>query len=115
MTKREICKRSDSVINKKIRVVGTDYDRRRKLTNRQISNIKKYYARGLSLSEIARKFDVSPSTIRYHVNEAFKNYVNQKRKEYIYAEEFDHVSYFKNLAAYKRKLVNSGKNLPVVE
>lgn len=50
-------------------------DRRHRLTDEQIAQIPALYKRGLAIIDIARRFKVSPPTIRYHLfpNEKDRN------------------------------------------
>lgn len=70
----------DYIIDKLIKVAGTNHDRRRKLTDSQIRNIQKEYSCGKSICELAKKYDVAPNTIHYHVDEEFKTFHNERRK-----------------------------------
>lgn len=97
---------SDSTIIAKVRVAGTEDDRRRRLTDRQIAEIKAYYKhRIFSISELCEIYDVSYTTIKYHVDEEFKKTLNKRRKYYAHSP--------KNLvsqANYKRSLILRNAN-----
>lgn len=67
-------------IDRLIKVAGTDHDRRRKLKTRQIIDIKNEYERGSSIHTLAKKYNVSYTTILYHVDDEFKMVQNQRRK-----------------------------------
>lgn len=67
-------------IDQMVKIAGTDYDRRRKLTNNQLSCIKKDYNNGVSICELAVKYGVAANTIHYHVDEEYKKFHNQRRK-----------------------------------
>jgi len=114
MTLQEKLNLSDSALNKKVFVAGTDYDRRRKLTNREIYNIKRSYENtSRDINYLAEKYSVTPSTIRYHVDPVYRSYTNVKRKEYSFSEPVK--GYKEDLANYKRDLMRLGKRLPVSE
>ena len=92
----------DSTIVAKIRVAGTEYDRRRRLTDRQIAEIKAYYNHGIfSISELCDIYGVSYGTIKYHVDEDFKKSRNKLRKYYINNSQRD----LAGQANYKRALI----------
>ena len=92
-------------IDQMVKIAGTDYDRRRKLTNSQISCIKKDYAKGISICELATKYRVAPNTIHYHVDEEFKEFHNQRRK--YSTRTFTSKSTIASRIAFKKKLLSS--------
>ena len=73
---------SNSDFDHKIIIEGTEYDRRRKLTDKDIKNIKKLFKKNYTISEIAERYNVANSTIRYHIDEEFKNKRNKNRVFY---------------------------------
>lgn len=112
MTKKEKLMLSDSALNSVIGIEGTNYDRRRKLTNKQIASIKRSAEKGKDIKFLSEKYGVSQNTIRYHVDPKFKAYMNAKRAEYgSYTNASS--SYKKELAEYKRFLIHNNKRLVV--
>ena len=66
--------------SEKIKIQGTLYDRRRKLTNEQKEQIKTRYKNGgISLSQLAKIYNVSLSTIKMCIYERLK----ETKKQYI--------------------------------
>ena len=111
MTLKEKLNLSDKRLNETVKVAGTDYDRRRRLTNKEIYSLKRsYQSPNIDVNYLAEKFGVSPSTIRYHVDPEFKRSTNQKRKEYAF-NTTNEPGYSADLANYKRYLLSSGKKL----
>ena len=60
--------------NKQLKLNGTLFDRRRKLSRNQIEEIKELYnTSDITISELADKFKVSRTAINYHLsNDAYK-------------------------------------------
>lgn len=114
MNKLELLKLSASEINKKILVVGTNYDRRRKLTNKDINGIRKMYKKRRAISDIALRYGVSCTTIKYHLFENYKTELNLRRKDYINNTIYS-FDCQEELAEYKRNLILDNKRLKIVE
>ena len=56
----------------------------KKLTLEQIEEIKKLKKDGISTYEIAKRFNISQSSVIYHTNEEYKKRNNyESRKEYL--------------------------------
>ena len=110
MKKSELLELTDSEFNKKVKVAGTNWDRRRKLTNKDIYEIKRMYSRIKSVSDIAERFNVCNSTVKYHLFEDYKAYKNRDRLNYV---NNSNSGSYKELASYKRKLLNENKRLIV--
>ena len=70
---------TDFQIDKLIKLEGTDYDRRRKLTTNDVAAIKRAHKQGYSISSLAKKYHVSYPTIKYHVDSDFKKYMIEER------------------------------------
>lgn len=52
-------------------------DRRRKLSDEQLEQIKSLRAEGKGITFLANKFNVSPTLIRYHTDEEYKKRIKQ--------------------------------------
>lgn len=88
-----------------------EYDRRRKLMDKDYEDIKKLYADGFTQGEIARKYNVSKSAIERVLNPNIKLYRQKYMKEhrYLYArskEENNEIK--KERRRYKRDLYEKG-------
>ena len=92
-------------VDKMIKIIGTDYDRRRKLTSAQIEDIKTEYSRGLSICTSAKKYKVVPNTIHYHVDEEFKKFHNSRRKYSVPSKESSKTR--ASRIEYKKKLLST--------
>ena len=103
---------SDTQLNRSFKIAGTDYDRRRKLSNRDIYDLKRSYNRTKDpdINILAERYNVSPQTIRYHIDPEYKAERNRRRVEIGFNSE-PIEGYAAELADYKRKLLSSGKRL----
>ena len=73
---------TDFQVDKIVRIAGTNYDRRRKLTTSDVRSICKEYNSGSSVRDLANKYGVTYFTIMYHVDPYYKRRQNAKRNEY---------------------------------
>lgn len=112
MTRSEKIKLSNSALNENVKIQGTDYDRRRKLSNKDIYNIKRSAkSKSFDANVVAERYGVAASTIKYHVDEAYKAEANKKRVENGFNSNRDDSVYRMDLANYKRSLLRVGKKL----
>lgn len=112
MNKEKLFNLADTTLDNKVHIAGTNWDRRRKLTNKDIYEIKRMYKRGKAISVIASKYNVTSGTIKYHLFEDYKREVNQKRKEYIVNNNATPESRSER-ARYKRYLIDNNKRIAV--
>lgn len=115
MTKKELIKSSDAVINTKVKVAGTNYDRRRKVTKDMSRRMNQMYEAGKSLSTIAERFDVSPDTVRRTVDPAYNEREKARKRELQVRNNYQHhySGEGKDLANYKRSLLESNKRIVI--
>ena len=114
MTKRELMKCSDSKFNSMVKIAGTNYDRRRKVTKSMRNRMNQMYDAGKSIYSIADHFDVSPDTVKRTVDDFF-NESEKIRKKALnkrmgYKSEYN-PNKRKELANYKRNLLKENKKL----
>ena len=95
---------SDAKFDKAIRIQGTDYDRRRKLTTDDIIKIQRAYAQGHSATELASRYNVTIPTIMYHVDPQHKKQVNSRRSKFAYAP-FDSTEQLKSRVKHKKAIL----------
>lgn len=116
MTKKEIINSADSTLNSMIKIAGTNYDRRRKVTNSMRRRMLQMYGAGKSISSIANHFSVSRDTVKRTVDESYNESEKIRKKELRnrmgYEPEYDPTRH-KELANYKRKLLKENKKLIV--
>lgn len=104
MEKKRLLNMSDSSLDKAVKIAGTKFDRRRKLSDKQINSIREKYDCGCSIFDLANKYNVSEPTIRYHVDSHYRAYKNLTRNMYKNDKHGDAT----NRIAYKRRLVKAG-------
>lgn len=113
MTKNEIVNSSDYIINKMVKIAGTNYDRRRKVTKSMKRRMIQMYESGKNISYIATYFNVSYDSVKRAVNPMF-NETEKARKRQV-AKDHNYYSYnsnsFKERANYKRELIKNRKNV----
>jgi len=113
MTKKKLMTLTDSALNKTVKIAGTNYDRRRHLTNAQVANMKKMVATGKkTTAEVAAHFGVDPSTVRYNTEPGFKAYKNKQRLNYPVVKSTVTAA---ERAAYKRALLSQNCKVVVNE
>lgn len=112
MKKRLILQMTDKELDKMVKISGTQYDRKRKLTDRQVASAKRMFTKnGKSLHYIADKFGVDYRTIRYHLDETYrKSRISQANtpdrkgaSAKVYSQSLE------ERVAYKRKLIAQGR------
>ncbi|WP_300924668.1 hypothetical protein [uncultured Clostridium sp.] len=108
MKKSELLKLTDSKLDRLVKLTGTKFDRRRKLTDAQINAIKKNYEKGIQGYDLAKKYNVSSKTIKYHTNDQYKAQINSNRKFYGSYTEITGNELHER-AQYKRSLIQDGK------
>lgn len=106
--RKEILKGCDNFeIDELIKIQSTEFDRKRKYDDIHITLIRKEYKEnGLSISEIARKYSMNYTTVKYNVDDYFKTIYNAKRDgKHTGVDVCD----FMNRVEYKRQLIKSKK------
>ena len=114
MTKRELMKCSDSKFNSIVKIAGTNYDRRRKVTKSMRNRMNQMYDAGKSIYSIADHFNVSPDTVKRTVDEFFNESEKIRKRDLNrrmgYRTAYDPTK-TKELADYKRNLIKENKKL----
>lgn len=95
---------TDFMIDKIVKLEGTDYDRRRKLTNKDIAAIKRAHRQGYSILSLAKKYGVSYGTIKYHLDSNFKQKIIEERSKNRYGY-YDAAKQRASRIAYKRAII----------
>ncbi len=106
MTKIELLTLTDNVLDKKVKIQGTKYDRKRKISDATIKKMNKLAEKGKTVQSIAQELGLTNRAVRYHTDAAW-------RKAYIAScsgahTGKDHISKLDRIA-YKRGLVAAGK------
>lgn len=110
MKKKVVLALTDKEVDKLIKISGTQYDRRRKLDDKQIALARKMFInQGRSLEYIANKFGVHPSTIRYHLDKTYRRYrIDHANYGDVAACKKGYREALAERANYKRQLVARG-------
>ena len=116
MKKKDILELSDKELDKVVKIAGTQYDRKRKISDKQIESAKRLVKKGKSFEYRIKKLklNVTENTIRYHLDEAYRryridhaNYENSVKPACCSQKDYNEI--LKDRAAYKRELVARGR------
>lgn len=114
MKKKDILELSDKELDKVVKIAGTQYDRKRKISDKKIESAKRLVKKGKSFEYIIKKLklNVTENTIRYHLDDAYRRYridhANYGRSVAA-CKRGDYNEILKDRAAYKRELVARGR------
>jgi len=104
--KKEISFLTDYEVDKSIRISGTQFDRKRKLSSNDLKKVSKMLKNGKSYKDIAADFGMDVRTIRYSVDPSYRlSRISQSNGKHY---GVDNVT-FSDRVQYKRDLVNSGR------
>ena len=106
MTKKELLKMTDSQLDAKVRIQGTKYDRKRKISDSTLKKITALAKKNHTYQEIAKKLGLTAQSVRYHIDPVWKAYYNANRDGSHTGTDKITV---KDRVAYKRSLVAAGK------
>lgn len=79
MTRSEILKMDDNKLDKVIKIQGTRFDRKRKVSNATINRMRNMYEKGKSIAEISSIVNVPYNTVRYNVDDEWRSNFNATR------------------------------------
>lgn len=97
---------SATAIDNAVKIQGTNYDRKRKVTKSMKHRMEQMHNSGKSYNYIAEYFNVSPFTVKYNLDEEFKKAHNKKRNEYARNWVADENTLYER-AEYKRELMKN--------
>lgn len=101
---------TDMQVDKAVRIGGTQYDRRRRVTDDAINKMKLLHSKGVDIETIAKVVGCHVRTVRYYLDPSYRAY----RIEHAHygQQKVSRDRLWKNTladrAAYKRKLVSRG-------
>ena len=96
---------TDVEVDKKVRLVYTQYDRKRKLSDRNVETIKRNLMKGTkTITELAKKYKVTAHTILYNADPEYREHAIAVRSGKHYGP--GHIT-VENRIAYKRKLLKN--------
>lgn len=105
MKRTKLLKLCDTSLDKNFKIAGTQFDRRRKLNEKEIKTMQTLYKTGKRLNDICILFKVTPNTVKYHCEEGFKELTNSMRS--LYAQDGKLKCNFKNRCQYKRLILSN--------
>ena len=101
----EVLTLNDNALDKRVKIQGTPYDRKRKISESTIAKMQKM-AKKKSISAIAKELGISYIGVRYNIDPVFREHFNATR-------DGKHTGKDKitknNRVSYKRQLVAAGK------
>lgn len=100
MTKKNVLSLSNYELDKVVKIQGTKFDRKRKLSDNTIAKIKWLHSCGKSYHKIANLLGVSYSAARYYTDPIYKYLVCHRGGSHAHGELT-----LNNRAEYKRGLV----------
>jgi len=103
MTKRELTELSDAKFDRAVKIQGTNYDRKRKVTKSMQRRMIQMVNAGKSINAIAKHFSVSPFTVKYNTDPEWKAFYNANRS----GEHYGAASDVEDRIAYKRDLLEN--------
>lgn len=105
MNKIELLTLTDDVLDKKVKIQGTKYDRKRTISDEVINKMLKMVKKK-DYAEIAKNLGLSVRDVRYHTDPIYRaEYLSKLSGKHTGK---DHIT-MKDRVAYKRKLVAAGK------
>ena len=105
----KILRMSDEDLDKKVLIQGTQFDRKRKISARQIRKMSRLYKKYNSYYKVAKDMGYSYLSVRYNLDKNYRELFNAKRDGKHTGVD---VITKKNRAEYKRYLVKTYK--PVI-
>ena len=106
LTKIEALCLTDDKLDSVVKIQGTQYDRKRKISPETVKKMMKLSSSGKSISEIADKLGISYTGVRYNIDPQWRATYNATRDGKHTGK--DHIT-VKDRVAYKRNLVAQGK------
>jgi hypothetical protein len=106
MTKIELLKMTDDQLDATVKIQGTKYDRKRRISETTLKKIHKLAKKNYTYLQIAKELDLYPQSVRYHIDPIWKAYYNANRDGKHTGK--DKIT-IKDRVAYKRSLVAAGK------
>lgn len=104
--KVQILAMTDDLVDKKVKIQGTKYDRKRKISDATIRKMKSMIARNYTVSQVAAALGVAYQSVKYHTDPVWRATYNANRDGSHTGK--DHIS-IRNRVAYKRTLIAEGK------
>lgn len=98
---------TDETLDSIVKIQGTQYDRKRKLTEKQVAEIMDELRKGITVEVLAQKYNVSEWVIRYNTDQDFRAHQLKLREKK--SKAHINVMDFEDRVAYKRNLISNKK------
>lgn len=106
MKRKQILQLDDLTLDQKVKIQGTQFDRKRKLNDKDWKKVNKLLKKGFDYKQVAEVFNVTAHCIRYGVDEDY-------RRHSIEIRSGKHTGIdtctFENRVEYKRHLIQKRK------
>lgn len=106
MSKLEVLTLTDDKVDQVVKIQGTKYDRKRKISPDTIKKMNRMASQGKSVAEICKKFNLNYVSVRYNIDPIWRATYNATRSGKHTGT--DRIT-MKDRVAYKRTLVAEGK------
>ena len=100
--RKKLLSKDDYDLDRNVWIKGTQYDRKRKLTDDQVSEARKLVKQGWTSEQLSILFNVSEFTIKYNTDSLFREQWLKQHKGKHYGKV---TCNFKNRVLYKRYLL----------
>ena len=97
----------DEMIDEKIKIQGTSFDRKRKLDSKQMKKLQFDFAEGMSVKDLSIKYGVSEWVIKYNTDPEFKAHQLKLREGK--SKTHKNIMDAENRVNYKKYLVKAKK------
>lgn len=104
--RQEILKMDDITLDSKVTIQGTQFDRKRKLNDKQLDQIQDRLSKNIPIETIAKEFNVSEWVIKYNTDLKFREHQLQLRSGKHTGVD---TMTFENRVNYKRNLIKDKK------
>lgn len=74
MKRKELLNLDDFTLDRKVIIQGTQWDRKRKLSDKDLKKIVKLLKKGYDYEELAEMYRVTPHCIRYNTDEEYRRH-----------------------------------------
>lgn len=103
MTKRELMELSNSKLDETVKIQGTNYDRKRKVTKDMQRRMIQMVNAGKSIYTVAEHFSVAPQTVKYNTDPEWRAWYNATRD----GSHYGPTASVEERANYKRQLLEN--------
>lgn len=106
MKRKELLNLDDFTLDRKVIIQGTQWDRKRKLSDKDLKRIVKLLKKGYDYEELGEMYGVTPHCIRYNTDEEYRRHAISIRSGKHTGID---ICTFENRVEYKRHLIQKRK------